>query len=145
MSQSVLEPLIQVARQPLPQQCLEAGLIGVLTHLLYFMHWIKDTESFNVVLGHINAISIVMFIEILARGHSGGLFAGFAVFLAYLDGLFTSMFIYRAFFHPLRHIPGPFMAKLTKFFGIYLTRNARTHEEYDDLIHEYGEIVRIGM
>lgn len=145
MSLSVLEPIIQVARQPLPQQCLEAAIIGVLAHLLYFIHWVKDTNSFNVFLGHFNVVSTITFIEFLARGHSGGLFAGFVVFLSYLDGLFASMLIYRAFFHPLRHIPGPFMAKLTKFFGIYLTRNARTHEEYDDLIQEYGEFVRIGM
>ena len=73
-----------------------------------------------------------------------GVLKGVAVFDSYLAGAFTSTIVYRLFFHRLRRFPGPIMARVSKFYGIYCARNWKMHEEYDDVLKKYGDIVRIG-
>ncbi|BCR84059.1 cytochrome P450 [Aspergillus chevalieri] len=63
----------------------------------------------------------------------------------YLLGLYSSMLVYRGFFHRLCQFPGPFLARLSNF---YLTRlsakNLHLYEEVQALHREYGDIVRVG-
>jgi cytochrome P450 len=63
----------------------------------------------------------------------------------YVAGLFSSMLIYRAFFHRLRHYPGPFLAKLSTF---YITarsvKKLHLFEEVQKLHAQYGDYVRLG-
>ncbi|CAM1510458.1 Fc.00g007930.m01.CDS01 [Cosmosporella sp. VM-42] len=126
----VLRPIVQAVQQPLLYQCLAAGVVGILAHLLYFIHWTADTAALNVACVQIFGSFFVLGIEVLARG---------------LVALLASVFIYRVFFHPLRHFPGPFWAKVTKMYGIYCARNNKLHEEYDARLQEYGgDFVRIG-
>ncbi|KAH7180456.1 benzoate 4-monooxygenase cytochrome P450 [Fusarium sp. MPI-SDFR-AT-0072] len=65
--------------------------------------------------------------------------------LSTLVGLFTSMLIYRGFFHPLKGYPGPFFSR---FSSLYITfqafKNRRLFEELQLLHKTYGDIVRIG-
>lgn len=56
----------------------------------------------------------------------------------------TSIAIYRLFFHPLKEYPGPFLAKLTKWYGFYLTTFGRNHIIFPELHEEYGDVVRVG-
>ena len=54
-----------------------------------------------------------------------------------------SIGVYRVFFHPLAHIPGPFFAKLTH---LWQTKSYFTGQWHSDVlkIHEkYGPVVRI--
>ncbi|ENH61737.1 Averantin oxidoreductase [Fusarium oxysporum f. sp. cubense race 1] len=64
--------------------------------------------------------------------------------LSTLVGLFTSMLIYRGFFHPLKGYPGPFSSR---FSSLYITfrafKNRRLFEELQLLHKTYGDIVRI--
>lgn len=61
----------------------------------------------------------------------------------YLTGLYTSLLTYRIFFHPLRHFPGPFGAKLST---VYLS--TRLNHNLCNKLHEYhnryGLFVRTG-
>ncbi|KAK2488071.1 Cytochrome P450 monooxygenase fck2, partial [Fusarium oxysporum f. sp. albedinis] len=65
--------------------------------------------------------------------------------LSTLVGLFTSMLIYRGFFHPLKGYPGPFFSR---FSSLYITfqvfKNRRLFEELQLFHKTYGDIVRIG-
>ncbi|KAK0736748.1 hypothetical protein B0T21DRAFT_269701, partial [Apiosordaria backusii] len=63
--------------------------------------------------------------------------------VSYLATLFTSIIVYRLFFHPLRHIPGPFIAKITKLYGPWTARNGQMHLEQTKLIKKYGNFVRV--
>ncbi|UKZ52617.1 hypothetical protein TrVGV298_006398 [Trichoderma virens] len=62
--------------------------------------------------------------------------------LSYFMALFTSISVYRLFFHRLRHFPGPFAAKLTKFYGPYSAWDGKLHVKHIKLFEEYGDIVR---
>lgn len=144
MANHLLNAVVEVAEQPLAKQCLEAGIVGLFAHAFYFIHWTTDTEALKMVVCHLMALSAVFPIEIIARGASGGTSAGFAVFGSYLGALFTSIIVYRVFFHRLRHFPGPFWARVSKVYGIYLARNWKMHEEHDKILKKYGDLVRIG-
>jgi hypothetical protein len=137
--------IVDAAKQPLHLQCLGASTIGVLAHVLYFIHWSDDRGAMSVVFGHFLALTLLVPLEVLSRGALNGLGAASLVFSAYLGSLFTSIFIYRVFFHRLRDFPGPFWAKVARCHAVYANRNGKVHEEYDKLIQEYGTFVRVGM
>jgi hypothetical protein len=54
---------------------------------------------------------------------------------------------YRAFFHPLREYPGPFAARLSKWWTTKqaLDSNLHLHRVQQQLQKEYGDYVRTGM
>lgn len=65
--------------------------------------------------------------------------------VGFSSGLGLSMAVYRLFFHRLRRIPGPFPAKLTKFYAAYLSsKQVKYHEELASLHRRYGDFVRTG-
>lgn len=68
-----------------------------------------------------------------------------SAYTVYFATIFTSMFLYRAFFHRLRHYPGPFMARITKFYNVTLAIPKLRYYEQVEKIHEkYGNYVRLG-
>ncbi|KAF4629298.1 hypothetical protein G7Y89_g8848 [Cudoniella acicularis] len=70
--------------------------------------------------------------------------AALLIICAYATALFTSMLIYRKYFHRLRNFPGPWLAGATKFWHVYQCRNSQNHFLLDDIYRKYGEIVRTG-
>ncbi|KAJ5888116.1 hypothetical protein N7495_008157 [Penicillium taxi] len=64
---------------------------------------------------------------------------------SFFASLFTSISIYRFFRHPIKSFPGPSLARLTSWWGVYkLTTGSQRYELHDDLHRQYGQIVRIG-
>ena len=63
----------------------------------------------------------------------------------YAVAIFSSMIIYRLYFHPLRNFPGPLLAKVTKFWHVYKCLDSKNHILLDRLYQEYGPLVRTGM
>ncbi|KAH6949386.1 cytochrome P450 [Ilyonectria sp. MPI-CAGE-AT-0026] len=72
---------------------------------------------------------------------SGGAFSG--LLLASLL-IIISQGAYRLFFHSLRHIPGPFWAKVTSFYFLPSTFRADRVYVLEKLHQKYGPIVRVG-
>jgi hypothetical protein len=64
---------------------------------------------------------------------------------AYLSALFTSMTVYRLFFHATRHFPGPKLAAVSKFWHIFHIRDSRNFLFLEKLHKQYGNLVRTGM
>lgn len=62
----------------------------------------------------------------------------------YLTTLFTSISIYRLFFHPLSQFPGPKLAALTKFWHVYQSRHSTNYLVMDKVHKKYGNLVRTG-
>ncbi|KAM0150549.1 hypothetical protein ACHAPG_008799 [Botrytis cinerea] len=60
--------------------------------------------------------------------------------------LWTNILVYRAFFHPLRNFPGPFGARLSKFWslGKVVESKVRWYQVAGKLKEEYGDYVRTG-
>ncbi|KAF3908109.1 hypothetical protein ABW21_db0207494 [Orbilia brochopaga] len=55
-----------------------------------------------------------------------------------------SVAVYRIWFHPLASIPGPFLAKLTDFYGGYMATKGINHYHLYKLHKKYGVAVRYG-
>jgi len=63
---------------------------------------------------------------------------------SYLVGLFSSITLYRVFFHPLRSFPGPRLAAVSKFWHVWQLGFSKNHDLLDRLRLEYGDYVRTG-
>lgn len=125
---------------------LSAGL-GIISHLTYFIHGEHHNSAPTVALLCF-AIPALLFVGQLlyteARPSQAALMTTIAC-MSYTCALWTSMIIYRVFFHRLHHFPGPFMAKLTKLFHFYLSaQKSDNHIVVDRLHQKYGPFVRTG-
>ena len=66
------------------------------------------------------------------------------IILSYSLSLFTSIILYRIFFHPLRRFPGPIWARVSKFWHIGKLLSQPNFRVLDDLHQQYGDFVRTG-
>jgi len=128
----------------LGQACLLATVSGFLSHILYFIRGYHDTHALQILVTHLSLYLALCIMAVTRLGLSRGLTSSVALFSSYLAALFSSIVIYRLFFHRLRHFPGPVAAKITKFYGPWTARNGQMHLEQNKLFAKYGDIVRIG-
>ena len=129
-----------------PVLCAIAASIGPISHILYFIRGEHHQHTLQFL--QILFYGFLPFSFVLARllqlqyAHAMQL-AAMAVG-SYLTALFTSMLVYRSFFHPLNSFPGPRFAKLSKFYqfftGLKLDACRRSHEAHK----KYGNFVRTG-
>ena len=64
--------------------------------------------------------------------------------LFYLSGVYLSLSTYRLFFHPLRHFPGPFGARISAFWLSWRIRKSDAYLQLQALHDHYGPFVRVG-
>ncbi|KAL2152874.1 hypothetical protein VTH82DRAFT_4029 [Thermothelomyces myriococcoides] len=120
---------------------------GVFAHVAVFRRGEWDVAAPSVF-----AVYFLVFASALGFAYTGFLgpqFPSYSV-IAQLEalhvaGIYTSMLLYRAFFHRLRKYPGPFLARLTNF---YITarsmKKLHLFEEVQKLHEQYGDYVRLG-
>lgn len=66
----------------------------------------------------------------------------YATFYAFL---LLSIITYRLSpLHPLYQYPGPFLAKLSNFYGAYIAAGGKQHLHFKRMHEKYGPIVRLG-
>ncbi|KAH7051137.1 cytochrome P450 [Macrophomina phaseolina] len=58
--------------------------------------------------------------------------------------VFASILVYDCFYHPIAHIPGPFLAKFSPLWVMRALRRMRFNTELQELHQKYGQAVRIG-
>ena len=58
--------------------------------------------------------------------------------------LYTSIILFRLFFHPLSKFPGPAFAKVTKFWHVSKVLDSKNYLLLEKLYQQYGDIVRTG-
>ena len=58
--------------------------------------------------------------------------------------LFVADTLYLRYIHPLRKVPGPFLASVTRFWQLTIFLQGRQHWVYIDLHKRYGPVVRVG-
>ncbi|CAI6339949.1 unnamed protein product [Periconia digitata] len=67
-----------------------------------------------------------------------------AIFTSFACGLFSSMAIYRLYFHPLRAFPGPRRAAVSKLWHSSKLSNLQNQKMLENFRLEFGDIVRTG-
>ncbi|OJD40813.1 cytochrome p450 [Diplodia corticola] len=121
-------------------------LCGILTHHSLFRRVELDRYPLQVA----SAFVAIYFALVKSLGSSPygdySYSASFAVTVTFISGLSLSTLVHRALFHPLKRFPGPFAARLSKFWATIQTAEARGQwYKFSRQLHaEYGDYVRIG-
>lgn len=124
---------------------LLASIIGLLAHQLVFIRgewhlWAPTVLSLHVML----ALLLVGIHSQLEQNVNSITVIVLASFACYLLSLFTSIAIYRVYFHRLRHFPGPRLAAVSKLWHVWQCRDSRNHLVLERLHRKYGSFVRTG-
>lgn len=124
-----------------------SALAGVVSHLSYFIHGEHMLTAYKLVIlalfGPPAAVAILTAVAGLPLSHATQLTA--VSYGAYMAALFTSILVYRSFFHPLRHFAGPKLARLSQFYHFFHIRAKVDNYRHLNRLHEkYGEYVRVG-
>ena len=127
--------------------CCYAAGAGIAPHLGYFIHGEHHTESTSIVSLFLlaNATIFGAQIRFLGQGIALSIFRTTAISASYVIALWTSMVIYRLFFHRLRKFPGPLPARVSKLWHTYQSIPKLDSFRWLAKLHEeYGDIVRTG-
>ncbi|KAJ0382269.1 hypothetical protein COL922a_012916 [Colletotrichum nupharicola] len=124
--------------------CGVAAITGLLSHWLYFIHGPKSMDAPSIVAFHAVALSMLLARTVLSYGFYNGLIVYAAISGSYFAALYTSIGVYRVFFHPLRKFPGPFPARITKFYSMWANRDWKLHDRILKLHENLGDVVRLG-
>ncbi|KAH5581599.1 hypothetical protein HBI24_127250 [Parastagonospora nodorum] len=113
-----------------------AVLLGVLLHLA-----IRPIE-FEFYMFHFMAAYVATF---LVSMYTLGFTSAFLLAAGFNIGVLSSIAIYRLVFHRCRKFPGPFPAKLSKFYAASLSaKDVQFYKELANLHGQYGDFVRTG-
>ncbi|KAL8822793.1 MAG: hypothetical protein Q9191_006478 [Dirinaria sp. TL-2023a] len=125
---------------------IAAIILGVVSHLFYFIHGEHHTQALLLLklfflLPPIATISLIQFGG-FTFGDAATLTA--AITASYCAAIWTSMVIYRVFFHRLGQFPGPHLAKVSKFYHSLCCYRMDNHKVRARWHEQYGDFVRIG-
>ena len=122
---------------------LIASAAGVFSHLGFFIHGEHDEQApylFMVFL----ACYMLLIVSDSGKGLQQAIFNSSLISMAYSLTIWTSMIIYRLFFHRLAHLPGPYMMRVSKFWQVHRNSKSLNYLEMDKLHSDYGTFVRTG-
>lgn len=128
------------------KSCGLAASVGILSHVFYFVRGEHHQHAlqFIQILFYGFFPSSFILARLLQIQYAQAMQLGALCIGSYFTALWMSMLIYRSFFHRLNSFPGPWPAKLSKFYqffmGFRLDAFRRTHEAHQ----KYGNFVRTG-
>ena len=128
---------------PLLTQCILSASIGVLSHLCIFVrgeHHLRASLLFRLYLS-VAALPVLSEILIHPSNLSSAFKASAFLIASYAIFLFTSMTVYRVFFHRLRQFPGPPLAPVSKLYHVSHVLDAKQYLFLDKLRGQYGDYV----
>jgi len=114
---------------------LIGAALGIALHRTLFIHGEWHVHAPQIVLYHLAYFTFVSIILTNAQWMITG----------YIIALFSSITIYRIFFHRLRHFPGPIWARITKIWHAWQARHRTNYLLLEKLHNQYGDFVRTGM
>lgn len=113
------------------------GLLGVLFHVA-----IQPFE-FEIFMFHFMAASVFGFALLV---YAFGFAKASICTVSFNTGLLGSITLYRVALHRCRKFPGPFAAKITRFYAAKLSaKDVQYYKELAKMHHQYGDFVRTGM
>ena len=125
---------------------LFATATGISSHLLFYIRGEHHVRAPSIVRLYVAVVGIAFLslLRINENVYQHALSSTLSLWVAYCFGLFTSMIIYRLFFHRLKHFPGPLLAKTTKLWHAMNVLNAKQYLLLDKWHKQYGDFVRTG-
>ena len=138
-----LEKLLSMSRH---EKLWIAATGGVVSHLCVFIwgEWHLYTPFLFLLY---SSLSVIVVLAELFNAHedaAGASATALMILLTYAISLFTSMIIYRVFFHPLRKFPGPLLGRISKLWHTYHSWDGKNYLFLDEMHRKYGSIVRTG-
>ncbi|EHK19522.1 uncharacterized protein TRIVIDRAFT_46635 [Trichoderma virens Gv29-8] len=122
-------------------------IAGVVSHHLVFRPVEIDSYLWRLLFIYLFTLATIFggYIRIGEYRVVAALLQTVLVATAYNVGVLTSIFVYRAFFHPLREFPGPFWARISRFYAMgKMIQSRKGYEDIQKLHQKYGDIVRVG-
>ena len=130
----------------LPAQCTFSAAVGILSHICIFIrgeHHLRAPFLFRLYV----FLAVALFLSqnlILSYNVREAAYISALLISIYAAALFSSMTIYRIFFHRLRSFPGPPLAKVSKLWHMSKVLDAKQYLFLDSLREQYGDYVRTG-
>lgn len=126
-------------------QNIAAAIAGAASHICYFnrgehhFYGAMYVQAFT-------AAFVAAVIALSQQGQSLGEAIAQVTSIAffYLAGLYTSLVTYRSLFHSLNKFPGPFGARISKFWLSAQLKDSDAFRKVQKLHEEYGDFVRVG-
>jgi len=120
--------------------------MGVLSHLAT-SHVVWDFKIWLLLQSYATGLGALLLAFVFKLGY--GLLSAMAmtiyVAISFNMGVLISMLVYRLFFHRLRKFPGPFWAKISRFYAVYISKKRMQYFlDLQQLHKTYGDIVRTG-
>ena len=124
-----------------------AALSAVLSHLTYFIRGEHHKQAilFFKLAVLLPATFCVLLVHFTSWTTRQGAWLTGSITATYFGALWTSMIIYRSFFHRLHHFPGPWLAKVSKLFQVVSNRKLDSYRNLERWHQIYGKVVRIGQ
>ena len=126
---------------------IAAAVLGVFSHLFYFIRGEHHLQAPRLLLVALTA-PLALFTFLTLRVNLTVIDATVlvtAIWWAYMGALWTSMAVYRVFFHRLRSFDGPLLWKISKPLGhVASTTKLDNYRIMERLHSQYGDFVRTG-
>lgn len=130
----------------LPLCSLVAG-VGVLSHLFYFRigeHLIPSPTYVKLALTAPLVLFVLLYILREQTVWQSSITTT-ALYWSFMGGVFSSVTLYRAFFHPLQAYSGPFLARVSQFYLPFnVSERANSAWFINSLHQKYGDYFRLG-
>lgn len=126
--------------------CLVASVAGVASHLFYFRigeHHMLGAFYLQLII-LVCIIVIVVLVQFSNYTIYSALNTSLALASSWLSGVYSSLVVYRAFFHPLNGFPGPWQTRLADTWLSSKLTDLNAYSVFHDLHQRYGHYVRIG-
>lgn len=124
-----------------------ATLLAPISHILLWMRLDLDSGSHQLlVLANLAVLLPPIALYIRGAAFFDAVLVTLTADICYAVPLLASIFLYRAFFHPLRRYPGPFWARISVFWKVkhFQASNFQAYRVIDELHAKYGDVVRLG-
>jgi hypothetical protein len=115
--------------------------LGVGMHHFVFIHGEWHLKVPHIIFGHGSSFLVIYALCSLLTADK---VLWLRLCTTYVLSLYTSIAIYRAFFHRIRHFPGPRLAAVTKLWHVWQSRNSENYLVMQKMHAEYGTLVRTG-
>lgn len=122
------------------------GAVGISSHLLYFIRGEHHKYAHRWFIRALIGIAILGVGILRLTKYQLLLTLALTVLtsISFFVGLYGSIGLYRVLFHPLRKFNGPFLARLSNFYHMYIIRKSDNYLKIKKMHEKYGPIVRTG-